>query len=146
MTAATDKETVLTDFTDKEIGALKLGCHVVRISEQAGALPPAQSALALHLADALAHLAAYKQRADAAPLAAWPSSCPRLFAVELPPGCVRRAAQLPLPSQPTIEDVDAHMRRARELALQVGRATVVSAAHATHGCNRARDCIFCFNE
>lgn len=90
-TAVQVNSLALADFTDKEIGALKLGCHLVRIAEQSGALPPAQSVLALHLADALAHLAAYKQR--------WASSCPRLFAVELPPGCVRQAAQLP--SEPT---------------------------------------------
>lgn len=38
------------------------------------------------------------------------------------------------------------MMRAREFALQVGRATVVSAFHGKHGCNRAQNCKFCFNE
>jgi hypothetical protein len=137
--------TALIDFTDKELASLKLGGQLVHIAQRGGALPRAQSALAERLADALVHLAAYKRAApDTETLAAWRASCPRLYAAELPVGCVRRAAQLPLPSAPTPHDVDEQMRVVRELVLQLCRATMVSAAHSTNGCNRGGRCLFCF--
>jgi hypothetical protein len=135
--------TALIDFTDKELASLKLGCQLVHIAHGTGALPRTQSALAQRLDSALVQLAAYKRMApESETLAAWRGSCPRLYAAELPVGCVRRAAQLP--SAPTLHEVDKQMRLVRELVLQLCRATMVSAAHATNGCNRGGRCLFCF--
>lgn len=135
----------VTDFTDDELRALKVACGLVTITEQDGTLPRAQSALVARLKQTLVQLAAYKRaaRASASPLAAWPASCERFFSVELPASCEQRASLLSTPDV-TLSSVERQMKHARELAVQTGVATVVSAAHMAKGCNRGRACVFCF--
>lgn len=136
----------VTDFTNDELSALKVACGLVKIIEQDGEVPRAQAALILRLVPTLVRLAAYKRaaREPASPLAAWPTSCARFFSVELPVSCEQLSRQVCLPQDVTLGSVEKKMKYARELAVQVGAATVVSAAHRAKGCNRGRTCIFCF--
>lgn len=136
----------VTDFTDDELRALKVACGLVKIIEQDGELPRAQSVLIFQLVPTLVLLAAYKRasREPASPLAAWPTSCAHFFSVELPASCEQLGRHVHLPQEVTLGSVEKKMKHARELAVQVGAATVVSAAHRAKGCNRGRACIFCF--
>lgn len=134
------------DFTNEEIQVLKLAFRVVHITEQEGELPRAQLVFVDHLRDALARLHVYKQvakRDPDSPLADWPNECVLFCAVELPRSCHQRAAKMCLAQSLTLAEISAQMQRTRRVAAQIVAATMVSASHATNGCNAGRACKFC---